>query len=204
MTKPFYRWTSKELIEFAQRFDRESLIKISAYVIGGLIFFIFIFWPAWIARPQVKGQITLLRSQIQSAQGQMMRENALLEEKKKYEELIKNVNSRLLHKRDAEGLLGILANLAKENRVNLLSSHPQDEAAEFPPPFKEKYRVASYGMSLEGGYHALASFVSEIENYPAILRVDNFGILPQDEKPESHIAQIQVSGFVLPKEGEKP
>jgi Tfp pilus assembly protein PilO len=58
-----------------------------------------------------------------------------------------------------------------------------------------QYRKTTYWVTVEGGYYALAKFVSEIESHAKILRVDDFSISPKEETPRVHLGQIHVSAF---------
>jgi len=196
--KPFYKWTSRELVEYFQGLDRKIKIKLILIGLGIAVFIPFIFWPSWIARFQNEGQIRQLRHQIDSAQAQIRQEPQLLEQKKNYEAFIAETASHLFTQSDIQRLLGILNELGQRTKVKLLSSQPESESGvlKVPEPFNVKYMARSYLISVEGGYHALASFVSEIESYPKILRIEEFSITPNEETPESHTAEIRLSAFL--------
>lgn len=204
MNKPLHQWTVQEALDYLHRLDRKKKLRLLSGLGGGLLFLILIFWPAWIARPQIQGRIQLLRNQIEEAQAQVRLEPKLLEEQKRYETLIEKTQARLLTESESQGLLGILTEIGKKSRVTLLASQPQSETQKVPAPFAEKYVAYSYLITVEGGYHALATFVSEIENHAKLLRVDEFSVMPQEETPLIHLGEIRLSIFLMQGEEGEP
>lgn len=197
MGKPFYQWSSQEVVDYLRKLDRKTQVRILSFGGGGLLAFFFIFWPAWWLRPQVLNQGYALRSQIQLAQSQVNQEPKLLEERKSYETFVKETEARLLTQGEQERLLGILAELSKKSGVALLSTQPKDLGEKIPAPFDKKYRFVSYQLTVEGGYHSLAGFFGEIENYPKLLRVVELSIVPQEKNSRVHLGQVQIVGFML-------
>ena len=113
-----------------------------------------------------------------------------------YEAFIKETKDRLFTEKEIQGLLGVLADLAQKSKVVLLSSQPQSTASEeIPSPHDKKYHSLSYVLALEGGYHALSTFVSEVENYPKLIRVDDFSVTPREETPGVHGGELRLSVF---------
>lgn len=195
--KPFYRWSRQEFLHYFKKMDRKTRLKIGLTVLGVIVLVPFFFWPAWVTRFQNDAQIDELKSRIASAKAQILLEPELLEEKKNYEAFIANTYSRLFTEGETQRLLGILTELGQKSKVALLSSQPTtDNLVPIPAPFDAKYRVLSYQISVEGDFHALATFVSEIENHPKNLRVDQFSITPQAEKPLAHNSEIRLSIFL--------
>jgi Tfp pilus assembly protein PilO len=205
-TKPITKWTSQEVLMYLQKLDRESWIRLLLALLGCLLFFFFIFWPAWLKRPFLQGRIQMLRGQIQVAQAKIAQEPQLEVERKEHEAFVESVQDRLLREREGEGIVGILAGLAEKSQVALLSTEPQEQddrgAEKIPAPFDSKYRRISYLLTVEGGYHQLATLVSNIENHSKIFRVAEFSVTPREETPSVHLGQILVSAFAL-KEGRK-
>lgn len=201
MKKPLYQWTITEALTHLQKLDRKSQARILVIVAGMLGFGAFIFWPAWMERPQIEYQIYALQSQIQLSQAQIELEPKLLEEEKEYEAFVKTTQENLFTEEETQGLLGILAELGEKSRVKLLSSSPQrdDENKEVPDPLK-KYALITYLITVEGGYFDLAAFVKAIESHPKLIRVVELSITPQEEFPGRHIAELVLS-VVLLQEG---
>ena len=192
---------------YLRKLDKKSRNRLLLILLGGLLFFFFIFWPAWFKRPFLQSQIQTFRHRIQIAQTKIAQEAQLKEEKKGHEAFVESVQSRLLREGEGEGIVGILAGIAEKSQVSLLSTEPQDQddqgAEKIPAPFDIKYRRISYLLTVEGGYHQLATLVSRIENHSKIFRVSEFSISPREETPRIHLGQILVSAFALkesPKE----
>lgn len=178
-------------------------MRLTAFSIAALLFAVFVLWPAWILRPQVADQIRSMRSQIELGKVQVRNEPALLEEKKDLEEFCGQVRLMLWPAGEIEQLLGVLSKLAEKSHVSLVSSQPEEQRREpIPPPQGDRYASVSYVITVEGGYHALASFVSEMENYSKILHVDEVSILPQEMTPHLHLGELRISAFSH-REGKK-
>lgn len=199
--KPFYKWTSKEMADYLKGLDRKTQVRILAISLGSLAFLIFIAWPAWILRPQIQSRLDTLRIQNRTAQTTIYQEPKILEERKEHEAMVAQAAGRLLKEGEGERVVGILAGLAEKSRVSLVSVEPESDdpeaGAKLAPPFDAKYRRFSYWVTVEGGYHSLAQFVSEIENHPKILRVEELRIAAKEETPRAHLGQALVSAFAL-------
>lgn len=201
MNKPFYQWSSQELLAYLKGMDRKTQIKFLIWVGGVGLFFVFIFFPAWIIRPQIDNQVEALRSQIQIVQGQIGQEPKLVEDKQKYETSLKRIRERLFNEDEMQRLLGLLAEMGQKSKVTLLSSKPDETAAKLPVPFDQSYAVSSYFISVEGGYHDLADFVSKIENYQKLLKVEEYLISPQEKTPKTHLCELKISAFLFKGSG---
>lgn len=193
--------SGQELLGYFRGLDRKSRIRLGFAFLGGLFFFGFIFWPAWIVRPQIQSQTQALRNAVFSAEAQIRQEPKLLEEKKRLEAFIRETHHRLLTENDTQQLTGILTEMSERSRMVLLSSQPQTETQAIPAPFNQRYAVLSFVLAVEGGYHALASFISEVENHPKTLRVDEFSTTPREESPGILVGEIRLSAFFKKEEG---
>lgn len=163
---------------------------------GLLVLVIFVIWPAWIQRPMLVGRMDSLRSQIQTAQNQVNLEAQLMKEKKEYEDEIQKTQARLFTHGELQGILSILSEIAEKAHVVLLSSQPEEEKNNRIPALNaDRYESAAFIITVEGSYHALATFVSELENYKKLLRIEELIISPQEEKPTVHLSEIKISSF---------
>ncbi len=175
---------------------RRDRIRLSLFAVCLVVFIPFVVWPAWILRPYHQIQMKELSARVNSAKAQIQQEPKLLAEQIAYDSLIKETQARLFTEKEIQGLLGVLADLAQKSKVVLLSSQPQTTASEeIPAPYGKKYHSLSYLLALEGGYHALSTFVSEVENHPKLIRVDDFSVTPREETPGVHVAELRLSVF---------
>lgn len=209
MSKPFYQWTGQEILECLRKQDRRTRFRIIFGSAAGLFFAVFLVWPAWISRPQQTAQARAIRTQIQLAKVQIHQEPALFRQRKEEEDFIRGIHGNLLKEGESEKIVGILASLAEKSRVSLLGTEPlieDQQGAEqnqsLPAPFNSDYRRITYLVTLEGGYHPLAEFVSNLENHPKIFRIEELSIVGREETPKVHLAQVMVSAFGL-AEGKK-
>ena len=197
MSKPFYKLSPRDIQKYFQRFDAKRKRQMLLVAGAGLILAPFVIWPAWIVRWQNQAKIKSLGEQIRSAETQIQLEPELLEREKSQESFIEETHSRLFTNVELQRLLGILNELAQRTKVVILSSQPQaNETFQVPEPYQKKYRAHSYMIVIEGGYHALATFVSEIENYTKTIRVDQFSIMIKEETPGIHLGEVLLSIFI--------
>lgn len=200
LSKLSAQFSPQELLNRLRKLDRKSQAKLLGGSIGALLSVIFIFWPAWIQRPQIGAQSKSLRGQIEAAQTQVAHEPQILEERKRYEDFIRETHARLLTEGEIQTLLGLLAEMAEKSEVTLTGTYPEKELEQIPPPFDKKYTPISYTLTIEGGYHALAAFVSQIENYAKNLRVDSLSINSVEDRPLIHQGEVRLSAFSLHEE----
>ena len=206
MNKPLSQWTTKDIGDYFRGLDRRTQIRLGAFSVGGLLFTIFILWPAWFSRFQVENEILMLRGQIRSAQVKISEIPKLAEEQKQHETVVEESRSRLIKESERETIVGIIAGIAKKSGVTLLGEEPQDlqgPDSKPPPPFDAQYLKITYWVTVEGDYHSLAEFIKGIENHPKILRVEELSIIPKEQTPKVHLGQILVSAFALRGEEKK-
>ncbi len=200
--KPINQMTTADLLELAQKIDKKTWIKIGIGSAVALIFIIFIVWPAWFEGAKVKGEIASIENQIVRLQTLKRNEKTWLQNKAEYSQYIQDVKARLFFPGEASLLLGKIAKLADESKVSIIASTPRDAQANFPKPYDASFKADLYDFTVEGGYHEMAAFISHIENYPQILRVELFQLSPNEENAAKHLAEITLSA-VSKKEGVK-
>lgn len=198
--KPWTQWSGREFLQYLRSFDQRQQRRYLLYVLGGVLLALFVVFPAWCQRPQVLTQISALRSQIVQGEVQIKNHPKLIEERQLYESFIKDVRSRLFRPDEREGLLGILAGMAKKSGLSLTSTET-GESQTPKEPLAGKYPTATYTITLEGGYHALADFVSEIENYPKSLVISRLSVTSRAESPGGLLGQLTVSAILSGEEG---
>lgn len=199
-TKPFYKWTRGELVDFFRQLDSPTKKKLVLFGGAAALVLPLIVWPAWVSRPHNQALMRELRLRTELARAQIQSEPKLIEEKKAFEAFVQEAYSRLFSEAEAQRLLGTLTEMGQRSKVAILSSQPQPDPVTIPAPFDRSYKALSYLIAVEGGYHAMAAFVSEIENYPKMLKVDELSITPREETPDNHVAEIRLSAFLKREE----
>lgn len=197
MTKSFTQWTGQEVMEGFRALNKRQKIQIGVAAVGVAILIPFVVWPAWVTRFQIGAEVRGLEIGISSAQTQISLEPALIKAQQEFDAFIRQTRSRLLSEEEAQGITGILTNIAERSKASLLSSQPEKDLPKVPPPFDASYIPISYQLVVEGGYHALAAFISEVENYEKLFRVDEFFLMAREETPGVHVAEIRLSAFAF-------
>ena len=190
--KPLNQWTSAEIIEFVKRVDKKTWVAIGSGLAASFLVLVLFVIPAWIERP-------LLRSDIQSMEGQIRQVNALSqkrllweEDRKLFGDLIGKTHARLFTEEDLGVLLGQISKLGSESRVEVLTSKPTVEKNLFQAPYHLKYQPGGYEFTLQGGYHDFADMVSKIETHGKLLRIRGFQIVPSDKMTDRHTAELKL------------
>lgn len=198
INKPFTQWTGADFIAFAKSVDKQTWIRVGIATLILSVFGYFIAHPAWFKRAALKQQIAATEGQIIRLQTLKRNERGWREDKENYLKYIKSVEARLYLPGETALLLGKISKLAEQSGVSIVSSNPQESAAvSFPEPFKQKFKPGLYDFVVEGGYHQLGDFVSRIEAYPKILRIETFQINPIEDSPDRHIAKMTLSAVSL-------
>jgi hypothetical protein len=197
--KPLNQMTSADVIAMVKGVDKKTLIKIGAGAAGFLIVSIFFVWPAWITRLEVRQQVNDLKNQVTMTQNLLRRKPQLLQDKDKYIKFSQEVKSRMFQPGEASLLLGIVSKMAQESKVSIVSSNPKAFGVKFPPPFDVQYVASAYDFTVEGGFHEFGEFISKLENYSKVLRVQTFHIMPQDKQDKeekgdgAHLASLSLT-----------
>lgn len=197
--KPWTQWSGRDLLMYFRGFDRRQQRKYLVCALGGLLLTVFVVFPAWFQRPQIQNQIAVLRAQIAQGEAQIKNHPKLIEERRLCENFIQDIRSRLFGPDEREGLLGVLAGMAKKSGLSLTSTET-GESKISKEPFAGEYPMVTYTVSFEGGFSPLADFVSEIENYSKPLVISRLSITSRAEQPGSLLGQLTVSA-VLSREG---
>ena len=185
--------TKADVIDFFKKIDKKTWIKIGAGTAAGIALLFFIVWPAWVGRIGVRMQVKDLETQITTTQNLLHRQPQLIKDKIKYLATSHEVKGRLFETGGGALLLGVISKMAQESNVSIVSSSPKPFDGKFPPPFDGLYEASAYDFTVEGGYHDLAIFISKIENYEKILRIQSYHVNPQDKNPEKHLAAISLT-----------
>lgn len=185
--------TTADLLTLVKGVDKKTWIKIAGGVVGALIVITVIVWPAWISRLEVRQQVKDLKSQVVLTQGLLKRKPQLLADKDKFNKFSQEVKGRMFEPGEASLLLGIVSKMAQETKISIVSSSPKTFEGKFPPPFDAQYEAGAYDFTVEGGFHDFGDFVSKLENYPKVLRIQSFHIAPQDKTSVKQIASLSLT-----------
>ncbi|HTL48743.1 MAG TPA: type 4a pilus biogenesis protein PilO [Verrucomicrobiae bacterium] len=195
--KPLNQMTPQDFLVLAKSIDKKTWTMIGAGAAGALLLTYFLVWPAWIKRPMVKTQIAAVQGQIIQLQTLRRKKTVWTQEKEASEKFIKDVKGRLYFPGETSLLLGKIARLADESQIKIVSSSPQEVKTDFPKPFDAKYKADYFDFTVEGGYHQIADFISRVESYDKILRVEDFTITPEEDTPEKHMVHLTLSAVSL-------
>ena len=195
--KPINQMTTKEIVDFLKSVDKKTWIKVGAIAAAALVVFMVIIWPAWFKRVQVHMEIKNVEAKIQSLNTLRGKKEEWLKNKDLYNQNILDVKNKLYKPGESALLLGEISKLANESKISIVASRPKDEPLKYPPPFDQQYLANLYDFSVEGGYHQLGQFVANLESFPKLLRIQEFHIVPRENNPQSHTADIQLSAIAL-------
>lgn len=200
--KPLNQWTAADvinLLELLKKVDKKIWIRVGIGVVAFAILFGLIIWPAWFRRVQIRSQIAKVKGQIITVETLNRKKPEWLQNQSDYTKFIQSAKERLYMPGETSLLLGAIAKLADESKINIVASRPKDLVDKFPVPFDEQYEGNIYDFTVEGSYHALGEFISKIESNPKLLRVRLFLLDPKEVSPETHIADVSLSAVSFKK-----
>ncbi len=185
---------SDEIISFLKEVDQKTWIYIGAGVVVTVLFLNFLFWPAWIKRPELKKQSIEASNQMIRLKALNAKKPQLEAQKKEIESLLDGFQKKLFSAEEAAFVLGKISKIAQDAEVELISSMPFEGVEAFPAPYSDKYKKFVYEISVEGSYHKIASFVSYLESSAQYFQIQSLGIVPQigPEKAGKHIADLKL------------
>lgn len=181
------------IIDLVKRADKKTRTQIGIGAFVGIVLVVFIIWPAWIQRIQIRHQIRLIQGQIDTVHTLSLKREEWLRNQTEYGKHIGDAKGRLFQPSETSLLLGAISKLADESKVSIIASRPKDSEEKIPPPFDAQYERSLFDFTVEGDFHALGTLVSRIESNPKLLRIQIFRISPQEEKPERHLADLSLS-----------
>ncbi len=194
--------TFKDILDKAKTLDRRTWIIISSVALVLVLFLVFVAFPAWILRFDVKRKAHDIGTNITSLENLVRRKPDLEKKKIDHLEFIKSSQEHLFKSQEMALLLGTISKMANETGVAIISSSPKENVQKFPPPFDARYEAGQYDFMVEGGYHQIGAFISRIESNSKLLRVEAFGLTPHSDttKEGVEVATLTVSA-VAGKEG---
>lgn len=197
--KPLNQWTTSDLIDLAKKVDVKIWIKIGIGMAIASVVVIFFIWPAWFERTKVLGQIRTIQGQIETLEMLTSKKDEWLKNQTEFKKFIQDTRTRLFQSSETSLLLGTISKLADESKVSIIASRPKDAAEEIPAPFKQQYKENLFDFTVEGTYHAVATFVSRIESNPKLLRIQAYQLKPREKSPETHLGDITMSAISVEK-----
>ena len=183
-----------EIITFLKDVDRKTWIYIAAGFVAVILFMNFLFWPAWMKRPELKKQSVEAENQMIRLKALNTKKPQLEAQKKEIQALLDGFQKKLFSAEEAAFVLGKISKIAQDAEVELISSKPFEGVEVFPVPYSEKYKKYVYEISVEGDYHKIASFVSYLESNSQYFQIQSLGVIPQTgpEKVGKHIADLKL------------
>ena len=192
-----------DIVKYVKGIRKDVWIKIGIATAAVLILIVVFIWPAWITRLVIRGKMGDLQKQVKTTQGLLQKKPLLLKDKANIVKFNSEVKNRLYEEGETSLLLGSVSKLALESGVSVVSSTPKSFNGTFPPPFDSLYMAGVYDFTIEGGFHELADFVSKIENYGKVLRIQSFYLRDSDESPaDKRLADISLIAVAKKKKME--
>ncbi len=184
------RLDSKTILAFIKGFDRRTWVFISCGAFAFLFYIFFMFSPAWVKRPALNKKSVEVSNQLIRLRALVQKKPEYVRQKDEISVLISDFHLKLFKKDEVAFLLGNISKLAEQSQIELLASRPLDKEESFPEPFSQKYKKHVYQLTIEGGYHAIAGFVSNLESYDRLFQIQSLTIMPQAKTPDKHVADL--------------
>lgn len=189
--------TMADIMAFVKSVDKKTWMRAAAITAGVLVLWFFVIWPAWFERPALRREIQTMTNQIRQVTALNQKRPTLEKNLKDYNDVITSAKGRLFTTEEIGLLLGQISKMADESKVEVISSKPQNEKITYAPPYNAKYSARACDFSLLGGYHELGKFISRLESYGKLLRIQSLYIRPSDKNPEQHAADLRVLAITV-------
>lgn len=189
--------TPADILEFLKTVDKKTWIKVGIASSIGLVLLVFIIYPAWIGRVEVKAKLEATRGQVAQTNNLFRKKPELSRLKEESLLFAKASKERMYTPSEASLLLGTISKMANDSKVSIVASKPKPPEGKFPVPFDAQYESSLYDVTLEGGYHALADFVSRVEANEKILRIQSLSFHPrtEEDKQKGLLADVTLAAI---------
>jgi hypothetical protein len=185
--------TPSDIIDLLKNVDKKTWIKIGAGAAIFIVLWFLVIYPAWFKRVGIRSQVAAVKGQIGVTYNLMRKKPELVRIREESLKHNQSVKGRMYAAGESSLLLGVISKMAEQSKVSVVASQPAPFDGKFPAPFDQQYEANIYNFSVEGGYHQLGDFISRIESNPKLLRVRSFAVLPREDAPEVHQANISLS-----------
>ena len=193
--KPIRQWTKQDLIGFVKGVDKKTWGMVGGGIAGIALLWFFFIAPAWIERPRLSGSIREMDAQLRQYQVLNQRRLRLEEDMKVFTKLFDETKARLYKEGDIALLLGQVAKLASDSKVDMIASKPKSETVVFPKPYGDRYQTVSYDFTMQGGYHQIGKLAAALESHPKLIRIQKIQIVPDKDKTERHVVQFEIAAI---------
>lgn len=191
--------TPEQVVEIVKGVDKKTWIKAAAVLSVGAVLFVFLIYPAWIKRFEIKAKAEASKAQIAQTNALFRKRPELVKIKEDSLSFIKDSKERMYTPSEASLLLGVISKMANDSKVSIVSSKPRPFEGKLPAPFDTQYEASLYDVTVEGGYHAVGDFVSRLESNPKILRIQIFNIHSKENSHNVHLADFTLSAVSIKK-----
>lgn len=185
--------TPEQVVEIVKGVDKKTWIKVGVAAVIVTVLFIFLVYPAWIKRFEIKAKADASKAQIAQTNALFRKRPELVKIKEDSLVFIKDSKERMYTPSEASLLLGVISKMANDSKVSIVSSKPRPFEGKLPAPFDAQYEASLYDVTVEGGYHAVGDFVSRLESNPKILRIQVFNIHVKENSDNVHLADFTLS-----------
>lgn len=175
--------------------DRKVLIQNGVIVGAFLAFIVFFFFPILGRNRQAAGEVAQLKSRIHNAGVLIARLPEMKKQKDVFGARIENVRKGFFKAAEANQLIEIISTAANQSKVRISATQPGAKEVTLPDPFQQMYRVASYELTVDGGYHGLGLFTNRLEQYSKNFAVPELKMTRAKETPGVHKAVLVVHAF---------
>ncbi len=175
--------------------DRKVLIQNGVILGAFLVFIVFFFFPILGRNRAAAGEVAQLKGQIYNAGALIARLPEMKKQKEIFGARIEKIRKGFFKSSEASQLIEIISAAANQSKVRISATQPGAKEVTLPDPFQQIYRVASYELTVDGGYHGLGTFTNRLEQYSKNFAVPELKMTRNKETPGAHKAVLVVHAF---------
>lgn len=181
--------------------DKRFLVRLGINAVIFLVLVFVLILPTFKSRGGLKAKLDGLKSQIQIARTNIANLPKLQEEEQGYRKDIATVQNTIWSESEAANLISILSELARESKVVITGSEPEDYPEDFPEGFQNFYGAKVIHLECEADYHAFGTFMSKVESYERLIKVIRF-VVTSFEGMEKERIELSLAVFSTTETGD--
>lgn len=176
--------------------------KVIYYVLGGILFSIFLLDYFVLMRPQISSlskispEINLLSGDIQKAKDDILRSKQYELEVEKLREDVAKSNAKLKFKEEVPLILANISRIADENGIKIDQIMPDTQGQRVLLENNERrYYSLPIFIKARSGYHDFGRFLNQLESGDIFLKVSSFGVV-SSRGEKKHLVEVTLGAVI--------
>lgn len=177
------------------KLSRRTVTSLLIHVGIPLALFLIFLLPTFVHYKRLTGAVHKVQSDIDFSKLKIAQINQLHINKQNFLDEIQSLEKRMLSDDEVTGIVGRLSELCKEQDLKLIGSRPLANPLGFKVDPNAMFIPHFFEIHLEGGYHKLGIFLSELRNYHRLVQLNYLEIEPNKDNEAEHSILVKVAVY---------